>query len=259
MQFGICVPTARAGDVAAAGGDFTEENVQNFLQGQLADSAWQGAQLAKQSPLPLPAANSLVPADLKITGPAADLAALRKYMSTVIRRAKSAGMTTLVFGSAGARNVPKDFSPERAREQIIEFLEMSATIAEGHGIMLVIEPLNRGESNIINSVGEAMSYVRAIGHPHVQCLVDSYHFWLEDDSLADLQAAMPNIYHVHVADKDGRVASGESGKSDYRVFFRVLKDAQYPGIVSVETPTPPTSVEALKRMFDFLRKQWQAA
>jgi sugar phosphate isomerase/epimerase len=188
-----------------------------------------------------------------------DFEAVRKYMTHVMRRAGQIGMKTLVFGSAGSRNVPEGFDRGTAREQIMQFLVLSARLAGMHGVTLVVEPLNRGEANIINSVGEAMSYVRAVNSSHVQCLVDSYHFWLDGDSLDDLKAAMPWIRHVHVADKEGRVPPGESGKSDYRPFFNVIKQGGYNSRVSIETPGYGDYKSTASRVLSFLRRQWQEA
>jgi aminobenzoyl-glutamate utilization protein B len=56
-----------------------------------------------------PAANVLLPATLKCSGPDIDYARLDRYAHTVFRRAKEIGMTIIVFGSAGARMVPEGF------------------------------------------------------------------------------------------------------------------------------------------------------
>ncbi len=256
MQFGICAPVERGAELKEAGCDFVEENVQNFLQGLVEDSKWGGAQKAKASPLGVLAANSLVPGDIKIVGPTADLEKLRNYIGVVMRRAQAVGMKILVFGSAGARNVPEGFDRQKARKQILDFVKMAAPVAQKHGVTLVAEPLNHTESNIINTVSEAMSYVKEVNHPAFRCLVDSYHFWIDNDSLADLKVAMPWIRHVHVADKDGRVAPGESGTADYRPFFKVIKDAGYKGVVSVEALGFTDFKTVAPRVLAFLRKQW---
>jgi sugar phosphate isomerase/epimerase len=259
MRFGICAPVERAAELKAAGCDFVEENVQNFLQGLVEDSKWLGQAKASASPLTVLAANSLVPGDIKIVGPAVDLAKLRNYMAAVLRRAQSVGMKILVFGSAGARNVPEGFDRQKARRQILDFIRMAAPLAQSNGVTLVAEPLNHTESNIINTVSEAMSYVKDVNHPSFQCLVDSYHFWIDNDSLADLKDAMPWIRHVHVADKDGRVAPGESGTADYRPFFKVIKAAGYTGVVSVEALGFTDFKTVAPRVLGFLRRQWQEA
>ena len=259
MRFGICSKAQCAGELRSAGADFVEENIQTFLQGTLADPEWQGMEIARASALPILAANSLVPADMKIAGPAADFEKLRGYTAKVVSRAQKVGMKMLVFGSGSARNVPDGFDRERAQGQIVAFCKMAAEICGRVGITLVAEPLNRGECNIINTVAEAMIYVKSVNHRNFQCLVDTYHFWVENEPLDDLEQAMPWIRHVHVADKDGRVAPGESGKADYRPIFRVLKRAKYQGAVSVEALGFDDFATVGKRVIAFLHRQWDEA
>lgn len=231
-QFGICAGIEDAGAIKAAGWDYIEGHVQKLFAGTSVD--WSGPGSVRSAGAPVPAANCLVPGELKIVGPAVDFATLRSYMSNAVTRASQCGTTSLVFGSGVARNVPENFDRGRARQQIIDFVKMSAELARQHDVTIVAEHLNRGECNIINSVAEAMEYVRAVDHPNFQCLVDSYHFWLENEPLDNLKAAMPWIRHVHLADKDGRVAPGQSGTSDYVPFFQVLKAGGYDGRISVE-------------------------
>jgi sugar phosphate isomerase/epimerase len=254
MRFGICTSITQAAAVKSAGWDYVEENVQGLLKGTVPDGQWNEESNAKSTVLPVPAANSLVPGNLKITGLTADLAALRTYMTTVLRRAALVGMKTLVFGSGGARNVPDGFDRITAKKQITDFARMSAELAAVQGVTIVAEPLNRGECNIINTVAEAMEYVRAVDHPNFQCLVDSYHFWLEDEPLENLRSAMPWIKHVHLADKDGRVAPGLSGKSDYRPFFGVLKEGGYDGLVSFEGTAMTDFAVTAPRVLEFIKR-----
>lgn len=228
MKFGVCSGQKNARIAQQAGWDFLEENVQSLLKGLETD--W----VVPQLQMPVPSANSMVPAHLPIVGPNVSHEQLIGYMTNVLSRASQVGIRTVVFGSGGARNVPEGFDRNKAVDQITEFLNLIAPLAQSNGITIVIEPLNRKECNIINSVREAMTYVQAVNHPNIQCLVDSYHFWFEEEPLENLEAAMPWIRHVHVADKEGRVAPGVSGKSDYRPFFKVLKQGGYDRLIAVE-------------------------
>ena len=256
MKFGICTSLENAPAAKSAGWDFVEERVDLLLQGLLPDAEWKGAERAATSVLPIPAANVLVPGSLKITGPDASLDKLRPYMTTVLSRAKKIGIKSLVFGSGGARKVPEGFDVGKAKSQITEFLRMIAPIAQQNGVTMVIEPLNRGETNIINSVAEGMEYVRAVNHPNIQCLVDSYHFWLENESLENITNAGKALRHVHVADKDGRVAPGQSGKADYRPFFAALKKIGYDGPISVEGKWVPDMPSTATSVLTYLKDQW---
>ena len=259
MKFGVCAKTDAAPTLKEAGYDYVEVGVQAVFQGTLSDDQFPGLGELEASPLPAPAANMLVPGDLKIVGPDADLEALTVYMKHVVERAGKAGTNVLVFGSGAARNVPDDVDRTKARDQVTAFLHAAAPLAQQAGVTIVIEPLNRDECNILNSVGESMEYVRDVNHPGLQCLVDSYHFWLEDEPLSNLEDAMASIKHVHVADKEGRVAPGESGKSDYVPFFKVLKEGGYDRLISIEGRVALDDVEALKRHKAYLDEAWAKA
>ena len=258
MRLGVCVSLEQSSAMKAAGWDYIEESVQGLLQGLTPDESWKGAAAVAASKLPISAANMLVPAVLRITGPTADLAALEKYIATVTLRAAKTGITTLVFGSGGARNIPEGFNRDAGRRQIVAFAKIAAEHAGRNGVTIVLEPLNRGECNVVNSVAEAMTYVKEVGHPNFRCLVDSYHFWLENEPLSDLEAAMPWIGHVHVADKIGRTGPGISGQSNYRPFFSTLKKGGYVGNVSVEALAFPPA-DGGKAVVEYLRREWSEA
>lgn len=252
MQFGICANVDDAANVKAAGADFLEGNVQKLLQG-LQDQ-W----TAPKSALPIEAANSLVPGELKITGMDANPAKLRQYMDRVCQRAAQCGVKVLVFGSGAARAVPEGFDQKKVQPQLLDFLRASGWAAKEHGVTIVIEPLSRAECNILHTIDECMELVRLVNLPSVQCLVDSYHFWNNGDSLESLKRSMPYIYHVHVADLDGRVGPGLSGSADYSPLFRVLKEDGYNRRVSIEALNFDIAKDGKKAM-EYLRQQWQAA
>jgi len=259
LRFGVCIPIERAAVAASAGWDFVEEIVLNFLSAQVADANWSGAIRATQSRLPVLAANRLLPPTLKATGPNVDPAALQQYMTVVADRAQATGIEILVFGSGPARSVPLGFDRERAREQIIEFCRLASDICASRGIVLVIEPMCRGESNIINSVAEAMEYVRAVNHPACRCLVDSYHSWLENEPITDIEQAMPWIAHVHLADVADRRAPGETAQHDYRPLFAALQRGNYEGLITVESNDLAQFPDGAGRVLSFLKQQWNEA
>ena len=259
MQFGICTSVTNSAAARAAGWDYIEENVQNFLQGLVPDSQWPGEKLAKEAALPISAACCLVPGDMKITGPEVNFAKLSEYIERVTARAKKAGIQTLVFGSGGARNVPDGWDRTKAMEQVVNFARMAAEQCAKNGVLLVAEHLNKKECNILNSVFECDGVVRQVNNPNFKNLVDCYHLWLEKEPLEELKKVMGNIRHVHVSDLDGRLPPGETGKSDFRPFFRVLKQAGYNGRISVEALGFEDIAGIGPRVLKFLKEQWSQA
>lgn len=198
--------------------------------------------------------NSFIPADLKVTGPNVDKDRLNNYLSNATERAAELGGEIIVFGSGGARHVPEGFSRKRAHDQILEFLEAAANYAREHGLVIAIEPLNRAETNMINSIAEAVRFADELMQPEVQVLVDFYHQMLEGEAFDEIVRAGERIVHVHVADTD-RLYPG-SGEYDYQRFAESLADAGYNKRVSVECnfrdfdAEVPQSIQFLHEVFN---------
>ena len=119
---------------------------------------------------------------------------------------------------------------------------------------MVIEPLNRTESNLINTVREAEELRKAVGEEYLQTLADSYHFWLGSGSLDELREAGGHLRHVHVARTLGRGLPAAGDECDWQGFFAVLREIGYDGDVSIEAKAPETDCDAaLGRSLAFLR------
>ena len=246
MKFGICTSIDNASAVRSAGWDYVE-----IPAIQVHPSC------SVIAPLPVRACNQLVPPTVKITGPNADFDRLVAYLADIIDGAANVEVSTLVLGSGAARRVD-GFDRIEARRQIIKVARAAGEMAARKQITVALEPLNRAECDIINTIGEAADYVREVDHPNFRLLLDTSHFWMENDSHEDLADAMPLVAHVHVADKDGRVPPGESGNSDYRPLFRILKSGGYDQLISGEGNFPGRLIrERGAAILDYLKREWQ--
>ena len=256
MQYGVCGGPDRAAVAAQAGYEFFEWTVGAFLKPREDEAAFDAARAQVETAgLPCPVVNCFVPADLKITGPAADLAALETYVTTTLRRAQTAGVAVIVFGSGGARHIPDGFDRDEAHGQIVAFCRMLAPIAEAHGVTVVVEPLNQGECNVLTSVAESADLVNEVNHPALRLLVDGYH-WLKDDGAVEaIVSNGPLLVHAHVATVPNRLPPGAE-ECDLETFFMALRDAGYDGRVSFEGKCPepeaqlPKALEVMKSLAD---------
>jgi sugar phosphate isomerase/epimerase len=234
MKFGVCADLAAGHALGRAGFDFIELNVQNHLKPLAPDSEF--IPILKQiqaCPIPCSAANCFVPGVLKITGPDVHLDKLAAYASVTFARAQQAGIQTIVFGSGGARQIPEGFDRNRAWSQLVEFGRRIGPLAHKRGVTVAVEPLNRKETNVLNSVAEGARYVREVNHPSVRLLADSFHWGMESESLEAIVAAGPLLRHVHVATFPPREPPGV-GTCDLAPFFGALKKSGYDGAVSME-------------------------
>jgi sugar phosphate isomerase/epimerase len=185
------------------------------------------------SGLPCEACNVFFPGTLRLTGPEADLDKTRAYLELALGRAAELGVERVVFGSAGARNVPAGFALEEAWMQLIAMLRAAGGIAAEHGITIVIEPLNRAESNIIQTASEGYTLAKLVDHPNVRLLVDYYHMARDGEDCGIIRTARAWVQHAHFADPDGRAYPTER-KAHFADFFGALKDAGYTERVSLE-------------------------
>lgn len=236
MQLGICADLATLASLPSpfTGDYFLEVFVQEFLQPETADDAF----VPHAAPwltrgYRLPASNRFLPADLKVVGPDVDYARLDRYAETAFRRAKAIGMNLVVFGSAGARMVPEGFPISRAFEQYVDVLRQLGPLAEEHGVTLVVEPLNRGECNLVNTVLEGAEAVRRANSGGVKLLVDIFHMLRNGESADDIAKVGPIIRHAHVAEDKDRAAPGVHG-DNFRPFLRALRRTGYTGALTIE-------------------------
>ncbi len=251
MKFGVCGGPDIALIAREAGYDYFEWSVGALLHPREDESVFEAALAeARAVGLPCPAVNVFIPADLKITGPVVDLAALEKYSATAFSRAEQAGVERIVFGSGGARRIPDGFDRDQAWEQLVTFGRMIGPLAQRHGVTVVVEPLNLSECNVLNTVGESADYVRAVDHPNVRLIVDGYHWSKDGDTVEGIVANGHLLAHAHTATVEGRRAP--SPGDTCAPFFAALRKAGYDGRVSIEgNITNPA--EELPRALEIMR------
>ncbi len=252
MKIGFCTDPATLATLPSRPDcDFIEGHVVNFLAPEAPDADFAPRAAALRAcGLPMPAANVLLPAALKCSGPDIDYARLDRYAQTVFRRAKEVGMTLIVFGSAGARMVPPGFSLATGFEQYVDLLRQFGPLAEENGVTLVVEPLNRGECNLVNTILEGAEAVRRANSGGVKLLVDIFHMLRNDESPDDIVKVGPLIRHAHIAENKDRAAPGTHGEN-FRPFLRALRRTGYNERLALEpiwTDLPNQLGPALKEL-----------
>ncbi len=172
IKLGICTEVKNIGIVQKCGYDYLE----TILAGLAAMSETDfnnAAKLADSARIRVEACNGMLPASVRVTGPDVSAQKIHDYLDLAFSRARRLGVEVVVFGSAGARNVPEGFDTGLAWRQICNFLRIAQGHAQDYGITIAIEPLRRGESNIINLVSEAVALSAILQLPNVKALGDT--------------------------------------------------------------------------------------
>jgi sugar phosphate isomerase/epimerase len=214
--------------------DFIEENVQTLLVPEADEAAFQERlAIVRTLGRPVLAANRLLPADLRPVGPVVDEARLLKWGETVFRRAEQVGVKRIVWGSGASRRLVDDFPREKAREQFVRAVASFAPFAERHGVVIVVEPVCRTDSNFIRSLAEGADIVHAVAHPSVRLLADNYHMDIEGEPASEIERFASILEHVHVSEIKRRAIPGTTDY-DLRPYLRALKNAGYNGTLAIE-------------------------
>jgi sugar phosphate isomerase/epimerase len=121
-------------------------------------------------------------------------------------------------------------------------------------VRVCIEPLNRYETDFINTVGEGLRFIKDLKMNNLGLMLDLFHMNIEEVSIeAALEEAGDSFWHLHIADSHRRYPG--SGHMVYEPIFATLKTINYQGYISAELlPLPNPDVAALKSIA-FLNKQ----
>lgn len=216
----------------AIGYDYIELSLANIMA--LSETDFRGLKKrVRDAGIPCETCNNFFPSSIHLTGPQEDGNKTMEYSKKALERASQLGVEVIVFGSAPAKNIPDGFPSEQAWNQIVKMLKTIAPIAQERGITIVIEPLNKIESNLINTVYEGLQLVKFVDMDNIQLLADYYHMTVSNETYEIILESGHTIKHVHFAEVLGR-RFPRAQKKEYLQFFSNLKNVDYKGRVSIE-------------------------
>lgn len=119
------------------------------------------------------------------------------------------------------------------RKAVSDSLRYLDEVAARTGTKVYLEPLNRYQDHMINTLADARSYIEENQLKHTQIIGDFYHMNIEEDDIS--QAFHKNrdlLGHVHIADNH-RYQPG-SGSLDFKKHFEQLRADGYDGYIVYE-------------------------
>ncbi len=133
--------------------------------------------------------------------------------------------------SFGAR--PMKTVVDLERELLIEGLSKIAPVAEEVGKPVILEPLNRYETHLLRTVGQAAEICRAVGSPGIKLMADFFHMNIEESDMGRaIEEVADCLAYVHLADSN-RYQPG-AGHLDFRPGLAALKRIGYDGYLTLE-------------------------
>lgn len=129
--------------------------------------------------------------------------------------------------------------PDKRKEwrYAVDGIKEVAKYAEDKGVYLGIEPINRYENHLINTVDELLGFIKDVDSPVVKAHLDTYHANIEEKSIGEaFKKCGELLYHVHSCEND-RGAPG-SGHIEWDEVAEALKSIGYNRYMVIETFQP---------------------
>ena len=116
-------------------------------------------------------------------------------------------------------------------------LQKVCELAAAQGLDIALEPLNRFESDLVNTAEDGMRLVKDINHPAAKILLDGFHMNIEEpDIVKAITLAGDKLIHLQVSENyRGTPGTGQTRWDDYK---RGLEAIDYKGAVCIESFTP---------------------
>ncbi len=170
---------------------------------------------------------------------AARIESTQEYLRACIRAAAGIGAGIVAGPMYSPTGLTGALSAEERAERIervARHLRPLADEARDAGVRLAIEPLNRFETSLFNTVAQTKELIDRLGHPAVGLLLDTFHMNIEErDIPGAIRAAGDSLFHFHACGND-RGAPGNDG-IDWPGIQDALAEIGYDGPLSIESFT----------------------
>jgi sugar phosphate isomerase/epimerase len=169
----------------------------------------------------------------------------QEYIEALIHFCADIGGKVLIHGSPHQRTIKEGWDAKASWEYARETFRVSLKAARQRNVIYCIEPLALPQTNFINTIDEAIRFVKEVRHPNFKMVFDCRSASVSEKSptnalIRTLDSGF--LRHVHVNDANG---SGPGfGKTKFLPILKTLIKNDYKGYLSVEVfnfdPDPQT-------------------
>ncbi len=183
------------------------------------------------------------------------------YMANGFKFCQAAGTAIWAGPSYSSVGKRRQISAEQKKKEwdlAATGLRKAAKIAADHGVKIALEPLNRFETDLVNTSEQVVRLIDDIGEKNVGVHLDTFHMNIEElDSGAAIRHAGDKLLHFHTCEND-RGAPGSGRNIDWDNVAQALKDVKYNGNAVIESFTPACSIAGAAAIWRPLAKSQDA-
>ena len=155
-------------------------------------------------------------------------------LNKVLEILNELGATYMVGVIYSALNKYSGPATVQGRKNSADVMRRLGERAQGFGIKVGLEVVNRYETNIMNTAREGVAFVNHVDHPNVGLHLDTYHMNIEEpDMFQPILDAADKLFYVHVGESHRGYLG--SGTVDFASFFRALDRSGFDGPITFES------------------------
>jgi D-psicose/D-tagatose/L-ribulose 3-epimerase len=148
-----------------------------------------------------------------------------------------------VYSSVGRADAVPPTEYKKQWKTVVKNLKTLCKYAESRGKLICMEPLNRFETDFINTCDQALKMIKEVGSPALKLHLDTFHMNIEEkNQAAAIRKAGKTLGHFHACGSD-RGTPG-SDHIDWPGIARALKQIGYKNDVVIESFTTDVKVIA---------------
>ncbi len=168
------------------------------------------------------------------------------YQTSIIDMMSTLGCKTFagpIYSSVGRADAVEPAEYKKQWATVVKHLKTLAKYAEKKKVTLCIEPLNRFETDFINTVDQALAMVKAVNSPALKVHLDTFHMNIEEKDLGvAIRKAGKHLGHIHACGSDRGTPGNDH--TDWKPIRKALKSVGYKGDIVIESFTTDVKVIA---------------
>ena len=184
------------------------------------------------------------------------VAAGTRMLSDAVKAVRDVGGNKLGGILYSAHTKYNAMPTERGWKNSASVLAEVAEKAKGMGVDVVLEVVNRFETNLINTAAQGLKFIKDSGSDHLRLHLDTFHMNIEEASpAAAIRLAGDKLGYFHVGESN-RGYLGD-GVIDFDPIFDALLDIDYARDVVFESFSITIVDEALSQACAIWRDTWR--
>ncbi len=187
-------------------------------------------------------------------GTAEEQATAMTYCKAIIDQAVVLGCPSVigpVYSVVGKADAVEPAQQKVEWDLVVKNLKVLAKYAESKGVQICIEPLNRFETDFLNTCDKGLKLIKAVGSKAVKLHLDTFHMNIEEkNQAAAIIKAGKHLGHFHACGSDRGTPGGDH--IDWKPIVKALKQIKYNQDVVIESFT--TDVKVIARAAAIWRK-----